>query len=170
MSAIRVGGQYNSDPTPPVTSQVIMKSGSQITDDLDSSDRTGGVAAIWSQGGNIVMEAGASIKDIDGRAIYLEDGGNATVNGSIQNITANSVMTSDPAKGSTPGEGALGGFGGIAVAALGNSHFTLESAGSISDIITDPNDENVETLQFGLRPVLSSWKKIPGWKILRPSA
>ena len=152
MSAIRVGGQYNSDPTPPVTSQVIMKSGSQITDDLDSSDRTGGVAAIWSQGGNIVMEAGASIKDIDGRAIYLEDGGNATVNGSIQNITANSVMTSDPAKGSTPGEGALGGFGGIAVAALGNSHFTLESAGSISDIKTDPNDENGGDVAIWLAP------------------
>ena len=152
MSAIRVGEQYNSDPTPPVTSQVIMKSGSQITDDLDSSDRTGGVAAIWSQGGNIVMEAGASIKDIDGRAIYLEDGGNATVNGSIQNITANSVMTSDPAKGSTPGEGALGGFGGIAVAALGNSHFTLESAGSISDIKTDPNDENGGDVAIWLAP------------------
>ena len=129
-----------------------MKSGSQITDDLDSSDRTGGVAAIWSQGGNIVMEAGASIKDIDGRAIYLEDGGNATVNGSIQNITANSVMTSDPAKGSTPGEGALGGFGGIAVAALGNSHFTLESAGSISDIKTDPNDENGGDVAIWLAP------------------
>ena len=152
MSAIRVGGQYNSNPNLPVTSQVIMKSGSQIIDDLNSGDRKGGVAAIWSQGGNVVMEAGASITDIDGRAIYLEDGGNATVNGSIQNITANGVMTSDPAKGSTPGEGASGGFGGIAVAALGNSHFTLESAGSISDIKTDPYDAKGGDVAIWLAP------------------
>ena len=152
MSAIRVGGQYNSNPNLPVTSQVIMKSGSQIIDDLNSGDRKGGVAAIWSQGGNVVMEAGASITDIDGRAIYLEDGGNATVNGSIQNITANSVMTSDPATGSDRGGGASGGFGGIAVAALGNSHFTLESAGSISDIKTDPNDVRGGDVAIWLAP------------------
>ena len=152
MSAIRVGGQYNSNPNPPVTSQVIMKSGSQIIDDLDSDDRKGGVAAIWSQGGNVVMEAGASIKDINGRAIYLEDGGNATVNGSIQNITANGVMTSNPADGSSPGEGASGGFGGIAVAALGNSHFTLESAGSISGIKTDPDDAKGGDVAIWLAP------------------
>lgn len=152
MSAIRVGGQYNSNPNPPVTSQVIMKSGSQIIDDLDSDDRKGGVAAIWSQGGNVVMEAGASIKDINGRAIYLEDGGNATVNGSIQNITANDVMTSNPADGSSLGEGASGGFGGIAVAALGNSHFTLGSAGSISDIKTDPDDAKGGDVAIWLAP------------------
>ncbi len=152
MSAIRVGGQYNSNPNPPVTSQVIMKSGSQIIDDLNLRDRKGGVAAIWSQGGNVVMEAGASIKDINGRAIYLEDGGNATVNGSIQNITANGVMTSDPAKGSDLGGGASGGFGGIAVAALGNSHFTLESAGSISDIKTDPDDVKGGDVAIWLAP------------------
>ena len=152
MSAIRVGGQYNSNPNLPVTSQVIMKSGSQIIDDLNSGDRKGGVAAIWSQGGNVVMEAGASITDIDGRAIYLEDGGNATVNGSIQNITANGVMTSNPADGSSLGEGASGGFGGIAVAALGNSHFTLESAGSISDIKTDPKDAKGGDVAIWLAP------------------
>ena len=152
MSAIRVGGQYNSNPNPPVTSQVIMKSGSQIIDDLNSDGRKGGVAAIWSQGGNVVMEAGASIKDINGRAIYLEDGGNATVNGSIQNITANDVMTSNPADGSSLGEGASGGFGGIAVAALGNSHFTLGSAGSISDIKTDPDDAKGGDVAIWLAP------------------
>ena len=98
------------------------------------------------------MEEGSSIEKIDGRAIYLEDGGNATVNGSIQNITANGVMTSDPAKGSDLGGGASGGFGGIAVAALGNSHFTLESAGSISDIKTDPNDVRGGDVAIWLAP------------------
>lgn len=150
MSAVRIGGNTDDDGDW-YGSTLIMEAGSKIIDD-SLGNREGGVAAIWSQGGKIEMEEGSSIEKIDGRAIYLEDGGNATVNGSIQNITANSVMTSDPAKGSTPGEGASGGFGGIAVAALGNSHFTLESAGSISDIKTDPDDVKGGDVAIWLAP------------------
>ena len=127
-----------------------MEAGSKIIDD-SLGNRKGGVAAIWSQGGKIEMEEGSSIEKIDGRAIYLEDGAMPR-ECSIQNITANGVMTSDPAKGSDLGGGASGGFGGIAVAALGNSHFTLESAGSISDIKTDPNDVRGGDVAIWLAP------------------
>lgn len=150
MSAVRIGGNTDDDGVW-YGSTLIMEAGSKIIDD-SLGNREGGVAAIWSQGGKIEMEEGSSIEKIDGRAIYLEDGGNATVNGSIQNITANGVMTSDPAKGSDLGGGASGGFGGIAVAALGNSHFTLESAGSISDIKTDPNDVRGGDVAIWLAP------------------
>lgn len=150
MSAVRIGGNTDDDGVW-YGSTLIMEAGSKIIDD-SLGNRKGGVAAIWSQGGKIEMEEGSSIEKIDGRAIYLEDGGNATVNGSIQDITANGVMTSDPAKGSDLGGGASGGFGGIAVAALGNSHFTLESAGSISDIKTDPNDVRGGDVAIWLAP------------------
>lgn len=150
MSAVRIGGNTDDDGVW-YGSTLIMEAGSKIIDD-SLGNRKGGVAAIWSQGGKIEMEEGSSIEKIDGRAIYLEDGGNATVNGSIQNITANGVMTSDPAKGSDLGGGASGGFGGIAVAALGNSHFTLENAGSISDIKTDPNDVRGGDVAIWLAP------------------
>ena len=81
------------------------------------------------------MEEGSEISGIDGRAIYLEDGGIATVYGSIEDITANSVMTLDPATGNNLGSGASNdGFAGIAVAALGNSTFTLGENGTITRI------------------------------------
>ena len=143
MSAIRVGGQYNSNPNLPVTSQVIMKSGSQIIDDLNSGDRKGGVAAIWSQGGKIEMQEGSEIKDIDGRAFFLEDGGSARVCGTITNITANGYMAYDPSNGATPGGGATNnGFAGIAVAARGNSTFTLGESGEMTNIASDASNSS----------------------------
>lgn len=134
MSAVRIGGQ----PNDPHTSTLIMQSGSKIVDKKYLS-RQGGVAAIWSQGGKIEMQAGSEISDIDGRAIFLEDGGIATVCGTITGITANSFMTFNPEKGTDLGGGAQDGFAGIAVAARGNSSFTLGENGKISNINSDEN-------------------------------
>ncbi|WP_418401468.1 hypothetical protein [Anaerotignum lactatifermentans] len=133
MSAVRIGGPGQGGDG---TSTLIMQTGSKIIDDTIGS-RKGGVAAVWSQGGKIEMQEGSEISGIDGRAIFLEDGGIATVCGSITDITANSVMTYDPEKGSSLGGGALGGFGGIAVAARGNSTFTLGKNGIITRIVSD---------------------------------
>lgn len=134
MSAVRIGGPGQGGDG---TSTLIMQTGSKIIDDTIGS-RKGGVAAVWSQGGKIEMQEGSEISGIDGRAIFLEDGGIATVCGSITDITANSVMTYDPEKGSSLGGGALGGgFGGIAVAARGNSTFTLGKSGIITRIVSD---------------------------------
>ena len=117
-----------------------MQPGSKIIDDTIGS-RKGGVAAVWSQGGKIEMQVGSEISGIDGRAIFLEDGGIAKVCGSITDITANSVMTFDPETGKSLGSGASGndggGFAGIAVAARGNSKFTLGEKGSITEIKSD---------------------------------
>ena len=137
MSAVRIGGPGQGGVG---TSTLIMKSGSQIIDD-SSKSRKGGVAAVWSQGGKLVMEEGSEISGIDGRAIYLEDGGIATVYGSIEDITANSVMTLHPATGNNLGSGASNdGFAGIAVAALGNSTFTLGENGTITRIASNDNN------------------------------
>lgn len=133
MSAVRIGGPGQGGDG---TSTLIMQTGSKIIDDTIGS-RKGGVAAVWSQGGKIEMQEGSEISGIDGRAIFLEDGGIATVCGSITDIAANSVMTYDPEKGSSLGGGALGGFGGIAVAARGNSTFTLGKNGIITRIVSD---------------------------------
>lgn len=134
MSAVRIGGPGQGGDG---TSTLIMQTGSKIIDDTIGS-RKGGVAAVWSQGGKIEMQEGSEISGIDGRAIFLEDGGIATVCGSITDITANSVMTYDPEKSSSLGGGALGGgFGGIAVAARGNSTFTLGKSGIITRIVSD---------------------------------
>lgn len=133
MSAVRIGGKGQDEES---TSTLIMQSGSKIIDDTIGS-RKGGVAAVWSQGGKIEMQAGSEISGIDGRAIFLEDGGIAKVCGAITNITANSVMTFNPEKGDGLGGGAQGGFGGIAVAARGNSTFTLGEKGSLTGIKSD---------------------------------
>lgn len=133
MSAVRIGGPGQGGAG---TSTLIMQSGSKIVDDMNTS-RSGGVAAVWSQGGKLEMEAGSEISNIDGRAIFLEDGGIATVCGSIEDITANSTMTYEPDKGTGLGSGAQGGFGGIAVAARGNSTFTLGKGGTITRIVSD---------------------------------
>lgn len=119
MSAVRIGGPGQDGEG---TSTLIMQSGSKIIDDK-STPREGGVAAIWSQGGKIEMQEGSEISGIDGRAIYLEDGGIATIDGAIHDITSNEVMTDNPEKGSNQGKGATGdGFAGIALALLSLIH------------------------------------------------
>lgn len=134
MSAIRIGGQGESDGG---SSKLIMEAGSRITDDV-YGNRKGGAGAIWNQGGIVEMKAGSTVSNIDGRAIFLEDGGVADVYGAISGITANSYMTFDPGKGSNPGGGGTNnGFAGIAAAITGNSTFTLGEGGTVSNIVSD---------------------------------
>jgi uncharacterized repeat protein (TIGR02543 family) len=138
MSAVRIGGNTDSEGKW-YGSTLVMKNGSKIIDDagMGETGRKGGVAAVWSQGGKLEMQNGSEISNIDGRAIYLEDGGIADIDGAIHDITANSVMTYDPEKGTGLGSGAQGGFGGIALAARGNSTFTLGEGGTITRIASD---------------------------------
>ena len=149
MSAVRVGGNTDADGQW-YGSTLIMQSGSKIIDD-NLGTRKGGVAAVWSQGGKIAIQKGAEISSIDGRAVFLEDGGIATVYGSIKDITANSHMTFNPANGSSLGGGASNnGFAGIAVAAVGNSIFTLGEKGTIANIVSDTeNSSDVAVMLVG---------------------
>ena len=148
MSAVRIGGPGQDGEG---TSTLIMQSGSKIIDDK-STPREGGVAAIWSQGGKIEMQEGSEISGIDGRAIYLEDGGIATIDGAIHDITSNEVMTDNPEKGSNQGKGATGdGFAGIALALFGNSHATLTENGEIYKIASH-DDNVVDVVLFGTYP------------------
>lgn len=158
MSAVRVGGQGESDSS---SSKLIMESGSKIVDD-NLGRRKGGAAAIWSQGGIVEMKAGSSVSNIDGRAIFLEDGGVADVYGAISGITANSYMTFDPGKGSTPGGGGTNnGFAGIAAAITGNSTFTLGEGGTVSNIVSDAgNASDIAFMLVGSSLVTEKGSKI----------
>ncbi len=141
MSAVRIGGNTDDDGDW-YGSTLIMEAGSKIIDD-SLGNRKGGVAAIWSQGGIIKMEEGSEIKDIDGRAFFLEDAGSARVCGTITNITANDYMAYDPSNGAAPGGGATNnGFAGIAVAARGNSTFTLGESGEMTNIASDASNSS----------------------------
>ena len=89
-SAVRVSNLAN----------LIMKSGSVIEDtdmvtrgnDNDAKEAGKGPAgAVWIQGGSFEMEDGAKIKNINGRAVYV-DGGEATVGGTISGISGNKNM------------------------------------------------------------------------------
>ncbi len=158
MSAVRVGGQGESDNS---SSKLIMESGSKIVDD-NLGSRKGGAAAIWSQGGIVEMKAGSSVSNIDGRAIFLEDGGVADVYGAISGITANSYMTFDPGKGSNPGGGGTNnGFAGIAAAITGNSTFTLGEGGTVSNIVSDAgNASDIAFMLVGSSLVTEKGSKI----------
>lgn len=96
---------------------LIMQEGSKICDDNVGS-REGGYAAIYNHGGTVTVDKGASIENIDGRAIYADNGADTTVNGIIQNITSNTVM-----KQSSFATG--NGFAGIAYYGDGHTAFTL---------------------------------------------
>lgn len=77
-----------------VTNQAVLKmeAGSAM-EDTTVTDRTKGSAegevgpagAVWAQGGTLLMEAGAEIRSMVGRAIYA-DGGSITIGGKIYNI------------------------------------------------------------------------------------
>lgn len=158
MSAVRVGGQGESDSS---SSKLIMESGSKIVDD-NLGSRKGGAAAIWNQGGIVEMKAGSSVSNIDGRAIFLEDGGVADVYGAISGITANSYMTLDPGKGSTPGGGGTNnGFAGVAAAITGNSTFTLGEGGTVSNIVSDAgNASDIAFMLVGSSLITENGSKI----------
>lgn len=146
MSAVRL-----SDGT------LIMKSGSKIIDDSDVTRTKGSTitgaenglygpaGAVWMQGGTIIMEEGSEIADIDGRAIYNEDG-NATINGTIAGIKPNSAMWQgtggvvmhmrSEAKATFGSTGKIDGEGvtlsGSGIAVLGGCELTMEEGSVIT--------------------------------------
>lgn len=78
---------------------IVMQSGSVIEDTIQELIRGRGTAenevgpagAVWLQGGQFIMEQGAEIRNIDGRAVYI-DSGKAEIGGTIRNITGNANM------------------------------------------------------------------------------
>lgn len=86
MSAVRLTGG----------SHFVMQNGSKIYDSesftrakgTTNKDEYGPAGAIWSQSGNVTIENGASIENVNGRAIYM-DGGEVTVDGTISGIKSN---------------------------------------------------------------------------------
>lgn len=124
MSAVRVTGGAT----------LTMKEGSVICDDT-VTDRIKGEAgsngpagAVWVQGTNATMESGAEIKDIVGRAFYV-DGGSATIGGTIRNIKADTDMWQ--------------GITGIGVHGRGDSYITLTDTCEIVDFDTNANQGSV---------------------------
>ena len=87
MSAVRATG----------AAKLVMESGSVI-EDTPSIKRSSGAAgsvgpagAVWLQGSSFEMEKGSEIKNVDGRAVYV-DGGSVSVGGTISGITGNPAM------------------------------------------------------------------------------
>ena len=86
MSAVRVSG-----------GTLTMKDGSVIEDTTVSEREKGEqgsfgpAGAVWLQGGDAIVEAGAIIQNIIGRAVYA-DGGQAIVGGTIRNIKGDGHM------------------------------------------------------------------------------
>ena len=84
MSAVRLSG-----------GKLTMEAGSKIvgSKNFGTNDKgaTGPAGAVWMQGGELVMEEGSEITGVNGRAVYV-DGGKATIDGTIRDITANSNM------------------------------------------------------------------------------
>ncbi len=121
MSAVRITGE---------TGILTMKNGSKIIDTENISrekytnDDTGPAGAVWVQNAKFVMEAGAVIQDLNGRAVYV-DGGEAQISGTISNITGNKDMWQ--------------GFSGAALHIRSGAKLTLFANGNISDI-TNGND------------------------------
>ena len=98
MSAVRATG----------AAKLVMESGSVI-EDAPSITRSKGDAgsvgpagAVWLQGSDFEMENGAEIKNVNGRAVYV-DGGEVTVGGTISNITGNANMWQATKKDGTSG-------------------------------------------------------------------
>lgn len=131
MSAVRIGGNTDSN-NEWYGSTLIMKSGSKIIDDNMDEIRQGGFGAIWNQGGKFEMESGASIENLNGRAVYSEDGGKNFVDGTISDIISNEKMQYYNYASNE-------GFGGIAFYGESNSIFTL--GGAVSNIYSHDDSE-----------------------------
>lgn len=90
MSAVRATGE----------AKLVMEPGSVIEDttittrgsESDKNDAAKGPAgAVWLQGGSFEMKPRAEIKNVNGRAVYV-DGGEASIGGTISGITGNVNM------------------------------------------------------------------------------
>lgn len=111
-----------------------MEEGSVICDDTvndrskGASGSTGPAGAVWVQGTGITMNDGAVIRDIVGRAFYV-DGGSATIGGNVVNIKADADMWQ--------------GTAGIAVHGRGDSDITLAATCEIRDFDTNASGGSV---------------------------
>ena len=122
MSAVRVTA----------SAELVMESGSVIEDTKENFKRTKGketdevgpAGAVWLQGAIFEMEDGAVIRNINGRAVYV-DGGEATIGGTISNITGNDKMWQ--------------GNGGIAIHLRNNATGTLTATGLIENVNDSSN-------------------------------
>lgn len=113
---------------------ITMQAGSEIydeavTDRKASADQkvkgeTGPAGAVWLQGAEFVMEDGAEIHDVVGRAVYA-DGGKASIGGTISGITGDKDMWQ--------------GASGVAIHVRGGADVTL--TGTVADI-TAPSTDN----------------------------
>lgn len=98
MSAVRATG----------AAKLVMESGSVIEDapsitrNKGDAGSVGPAGAVWLQGSDFEMENGAEIKNVNGRAVYV-DGGEVTVGGTISNITGNANMWQATKKDGTSG-------------------------------------------------------------------
>lgn len=87
MSAVRTTGE----------AKLVMEPGSVIEDtspiirSRGAAGSVGPAGAVWLQGSGFVMENGAEIKNVNGRAVYA-DGGSVSVGGTISGITGNPAM------------------------------------------------------------------------------
>lgn len=125
MSAVRVTGGAT----------LTMQSGSKIQDTATVSDRVlgadgsnGPAGAVWVQGTTAVMEEGAEITNMVGRAFYV-DGGTVTIGGKITGIQADGDMW----QGTT----------GIALHLRGGGKATLTATAYIGDIETNASSGSV---------------------------
>lgn len=126
MSAVRVTGGAT----------LTMQRGSKIqdttvTDRLHGDDKSNGPAgAVWVQGTSAVMEEGAEITHVVGRAFYVDgDDASVTVGGKITDILADSDMWQ--------------GIAGIGIHVRGGATATMTSTAYIGDIDVNAADGSV---------------------------
>lgn len=132
MSAVRVTDK----------AKLVMKDGSCICD-TDDFERTkagkadsGPAGAIWIQGAHAQMNAGSIVKNINGRAVYV-DGGQFTLGGVISNIKGNANMWQ--------------GTDGVAIHLRNNSKGTVASTGKIEDVSTGGNVIRITSADLDLQ-------------------
>ena len=120
-----------------MNAHITMKAGAVICDETvaDRSksatphkEETGPAGAVWLQGAEFIMETGAEIRNMVGRAVYA-DGGSATIGGTISNIKADTDMWQ--------------GITGIGVHGRGDSDITLTDTCEIVDFDTNANQGSV---------------------------
>ena len=117
-----------------VTNQAVLKmeAGSAM-EDTTVTDRTKGSAegevgpagAVWTQGGTLLMKAGAEIRSMVGRAIYA-DGGSITIGGKIYNITGDVDMWQGNLREKT--------LPGVALHLRNDAVGSMSATGEITDI------------------------------------
>ena len=120
-----------------MNAHITMKAGAVICDETvaDRSksakphkEETGPAGAVWLQGAEFIMETGAEIRNMVGRAVYA-DGGSATIGGTIRNIKADTDMWQ--------------GITGIGVHGRGDSDITLTDTCEIVDFDTNAKQGSV---------------------------